>query len=198
MAHSIFDIGLQALGFNHAATNVASLAFQMTQFGAQQNGTEFLAIGFSGGAQANLSASHRTHLAASTFADPGLGLGSFLPPDSTNYLGSGLISDLVNLTSPGGEANISVPGCGHDMACIIANSPDLQQALANAGPCPNPLIFYRTKDGVAVSGAGAAGGGGGGGSHDGLLGGKGTGSGGTFGIPGEPPTEVVTSTIILK
>lgn len=197
MVGSILDIVLQAFGLNHAATDVSSLAFQMTQFDAAQNGTQFLAVGFSGGAQANVSASGRTHLPASTFADPGLGLGSFLPKDSTNFLGSGVKSDLVNFTSPGGQANIDIAGCGHDMACIIANSPDLQKALADAGPCANPMVFTRTKNGVVVSGQGSGGGGGGGGGNGGLSGLPG-GSGPPGGDSPMIPIEVVHSTVILK
>jgi hypothetical protein len=117
----------------------------------------------------------QAHVSDTTARRGAPGFGAFLPSDATVYLGSGLTSGLVNFTSPGGGANINVPGCGHDIACIIANSPDLQQALLKAGQCRNPLVISRTKNGVSVSANGGGGGGtgGNGGGLSGLPGGDG-------------------------
>jgi RHS repeat-associated protein len=153
---SIVDILFQGLGTNSGATSVAAQALLATQADARANGTTFLAAGFSGGAQANISASAQNALTpdVSIFVDPGLGIGASLPGNSTVYRTSGITSGLVNFTSPGGNS-ISVPDCNHNINCAIVAGTGLQQALAEAGPCSNPTIYTRGRAPRPRGGGGA-------------------------------------------
>ena len=162
---SILGIAFQGLGANKGATAVASQALLATQADARANGTAFLAAGFSGGSQANVSATAQNGLTpeVSIFVDPGLGIGASLPGNSTVYRTSGLTSGLINLTSPGGNT-VSVPDCNHDINCVIAANPGLQEALIKAGPCSTPTIYSRGSAPTPItSGTGGGGWGGGGG-----------------------------------
>lgn len=138
---SIVNIALVGLGTNGAATAVASQAIQATFADSIGNNSDYFALGFSGGAQANLSA-NTTSFGTSSFYDPGLGIGQSIPAGADVFRGGGPISDLVNATSAGGNT-VSVAGCGHNVNCAITNSSTLQKALENAGPCTTPTIFSR-------------------------------------------------------
>lgn len=107
-------------------------------------GGSFFSLGFSGGAQANLSAGV-TSMGSAAFYDPGLGLG-YSPdiPGVQDYTGSGFTSSLVNGLSGGyPDGDIDVAGCGHDVSCAIENNTNLQDQLDKAGPCLNPRVFWR-------------------------------------------------------
>lgn len=113
------------------------------------NGSGFISIGFSGGAQANLSAFAQAHTIANAsntiLLDPGLGFGTSVPADVTVIRGVNGYSGVVNLTSQGG--NSLYTSCGHDPVCLMSNAllSAGANALADAGACENPAIFERGK-----------------------------------------------------
>lgn len=139
---SVENLAGAGAGFNQGATDIASQALQATAADATANGSTFFALGFSGGAQANISAGVASD-GQFAFYDPGLGLGQSLPKGSNVFRGVGAVSDIVNATSPGGNSS-TIAACGHDLSCAIANGPALQKALANAGPCKKPTVFVRS------------------------------------------------------
>jgi hypothetical protein len=108
---------------------------------AAVGGTQAFSLSFSGGASAALSAGVQSY-GSSAFYDPGLGIGQNLFQGADVYRGSGFTSGIVNGTSPGGDTT-TVPGCGHDINCALANSPGLKKLLENAGPCVKPTIYVR-------------------------------------------------------
>jgi len=169
---SSLNIADANFGFNQAATDVADQAVQATEDGSFQNGTGFLAIGFSGGAQANLSAFAENGItpdASNTILlDPGLGSSRAGPwfagaPAGVNiYRGMRGLSLPVNATSLFGGNTTWVPSCGHDPVCLMTHGAMGSSAVANAGACPNPSIFQPGKPPVPIRGGGGGGGGGGG------------------------------------
>jgi RHS repeat-associated protein len=168
---SIYDIYRHSSGLNQAATNVSQAAISATQADAAANGTGFLSIGFSGGAQSNLDAFQQLGMTANgsntILLDPGLGAGTSPPAGVSVYRGAQDWSPLVNGTSAGGNS-ISVSGCGHDAVCLINNGgASLSQSIAAAGPCSNPTLFVQGKSPTPLrpvqTGGGGAGGGTGGG-----------------------------------
>lgn len=145
-ATSVINIGLAGAGANWGATATSSEALNATL--SDGGGGGVFSLGFSGGAQANVSAGvasigNGAFQGNTAFYDPGLGIGQSLPANASVYRGSGSISNLVNATS-GGNTGTSIPGCGHDVSCAIRNSAALQAALKQAGPCTKPRIFVRS------------------------------------------------------
>jgi hypothetical protein len=144
---AVANIAGAGIGLNQGATDVASAALAATLAGSAQNGSGFFSLGFSGGAQANVSAGAGTGAYANAaFYDPGIGVGQSLPPNATVFQGVGGTSALVAAsslftTSPLDTWPSSITNCGHDVGCAIQNSPALQAALKSAGPCPAPKVF---------------------------------------------------------
>jgi RHS repeat-associated protein len=139
---SIANIALSGLGANGAATQSASDAMNAALADASAGGTSFFALGFSGGAQASLSAGAGSGAMNPTaFYDPGThlfqGLGG-----GQEFTGSGFTSDFVRGVS-GHFGGTNIPGCGHNVNCAIQRSAALQAAMKQAGPCASPQVFSR-------------------------------------------------------
>jgi RHS repeat-associated protein len=142
-ADSVADIAAAGIGANAGATVTAAAALDATN--ADDGGTGKIFLGFSGGAQANISGGVDSSMGTVAFYDPGLGLGQDIPAGSSVFMGGKAISDLVNTASAlsGTHTGKLVPGCGHDVACAIKSSASLRKLLQAAGPCNHPTVFVR-------------------------------------------------------
>ena len=172
------------VGLNQSAASVAEAAISATQLDGAAHGSGFVAIGFSGGAEANLSAFQNlgiTSNASNTvLLDPGLGIGTSVAAGVPVYEGTAPLSTAVNLWSglvsgSNGGDNFYVPGCSHDAVCLMGGAQS-SAAIQSVSPCTNPAIYQPGKPSTPLHPPQFAGGGG--------VGGEGQGGGWSYSYGG--------------